>query len=59
MKLREKLQKVGEQMVNMLFNKVLGENERCLFFFLTSTKEVFGQMDTSGFCKFDSFRYFV
>ena len=33
MKLCEKLQKVGEQMVNMLFNKVLGENERCLFFF--------------------------
>ena len=56
MKLCEKLQKVGEQTVNMLFNKVLGENERCLF---TSTKEIFGQMDTFCFCKFDSFRYFI
>ena len=38
MKLREKLQKVGEQTVNMLFNKVLGENERCLFFLLQQRK---------------------
>ena len=38
MKLHEKLQKVGEQTVNMLFNKVLGENERCLFFLLQQRK---------------------
>ena len=38
MKLREKLQKVGEQMVNVLFNKILGENERCLFLKLQQRK---------------------
>ena len=33
MKLPEKWQKVVGQRVNMLFNKVLGENEKCVFYF--------------------------
>ena len=33
MNLPEKWQEVVEQRVNMLFNKVLGENEKCVFYF--------------------------
>ena len=33
MKLPEKWQKVVEQRVNTLFNQVLGENEKCVFYF--------------------------
>ena len=34
-------------MVNMLFNKVLGENEKCVFYFyLKKPKELFGQPNT-------------
>ena len=43
MNLPEKLQKVMEQTVNTLFNKALGENEKCVFYFYLKTKGIFGQ----------------
>ena len=34
-------------MVDMLLNKVLGENEKCVFYFyLKKLKEIFGQPNT-------------
>ena len=46
MKLPGKWQNVvGEKMVNTLFNKVLGENEKCVFHFdFKKRKEIFGQL---------------
>ena len=32
-------------MVNMLFNKVLGENEKCVFYFYLKTKGTFWPID--------------
>ena len=44
-KLPEKWQKIVEQMVNTLFNKVLDENEKCAFYFYLKKKkkQLFGQ----------------
>ena len=41
MKSPEKWQKIVEQRVNTLFNKVLGENEECVFYFCLKTKGTF------------------
>ena len=41
MKLPEKWQKVVEKRVNTLFNKVLGENEKCVFYFYLKTEGTF------------------
>ena len=38
MKLPEKWQKVVEKRENTLFNKVLGENQKCVFYFYLKTK---------------------
>ena len=32
--------------VSMLFNKVIGENEKCVFYFYLKTKQLFGQHKT-------------
>ena len=37
-KLSEKWQKVVEQMVSTLFNKGLGENKKCVFYFYLKTE---------------------
>ena len=34
--------------MNMLFNKVLGENEKCAFLLIKKLKELFGQPNISG-----------
>ena len=31
-------------MVNMLFNKVIGENEKHVFYFYFKTEQIFGQL---------------
>ena len=41
MKLPEKWQKVVNKRVNTLFNKVLGENEKCVFYFYLKTEGTF------------------
>ena len=47
MKLPEKWQKIAEKndsttiLVNMLFNKVVGKNEKCVFYFYLKTEETF------------------
>ena len=46
MKLPEKWQKLWNKMVNTLFNKVLGENEKCVF--TLKPKELFGQPTMCG-----------
>ena len=38
MKLSGKWQKLGEKMVNTLFNKVLGKSEKCAFYFYLKTE---------------------
>ena len=38
MKLSGKWQKLGEKMVNTLFNKVLDESEKCVFYFYLKTE---------------------
>ena len=35
-------------MMTMLFNKVLGENEKCAFLLIKKLKELFGQPNISG-----------
>ena len=42
MKLPEKWQKVLEQKGETLFNKVLGENEKCVFYFYLKTEGTYG-----------------
>ena len=34
------------QLMNMLFHKVLGENEKCVFYFYLKLNELFGQPNT-------------
>ena len=41
MKLSGKWQKLGEKMVNTLFNKVLGKSEKCVFYFYLKTEGTF------------------
>ena len=35
------------RLINMLFNKVLGENEKCVFYFSLKLNELFGQPNMS------------
>ena len=37
------LAKMSSLVVNTLFSKVLGENEKCVFYFYLKLNEVFGQ----------------
>ena len=41
MKLPEKWQNVVEKRVIMMFNKALGENEKCVFYFYLKTEGTF------------------